>query len=165
MILTASSTSSRPRTLKALYTGGLSNQISSEDGPKRSGVPRTVNLSICSLVWISTPQNLRSETFETLETRYYEMKLETVAKIMGESNPWDMESLAKKLSEPIPEILEPVTGKTISFFRVSYSDATTMEVIVHHSPTNLEAFETWLRYYEITNAGKARDDTPEGGEG
>ena len=81
-------------------------------------------------IWVSSPDIVRSESFEPLETRYYLLQ-----------NPYRAKKILAKLHEEIPDIIEPYTGETLSYLDLS---PTTNLLIIHNTPSNFEIIEKIL---------------------
>jgi hypothetical protein len=108
-------------------------------------------------IWITTPERLKSETFEVLETRTYWMRpklfnalfeegAETVTNFVifpeGEK-PETVISIVESDDFPfLPNIVDPVTGKVLSYAR--YLEGS-RNLTAYNSPTNLDNFEAHLK--------------------
>jgi beta-lactamase regulating signal transducer with metallopeptidase domain/tetratricopeptide (TPR) repeat protein len=85
-------------------------------------------------IWVSSPDILRNESFEPLETRYYLLQKAYSAK-----------KILAKLREEIPDIIEPYTGQTLSYMDLS---PTTNLLIIHNTPSNFEIIEKILEDHD-----------------
>ena len=96
-----------------------------------------------SFIWISTPEHLLHETFEELETRFYELRSSEVVNINA-----DLEGVAPEqidvfnlLRHVVPTIIEPVTERPLSFIRFNLK---TYALLVHNTPSNHRIVEQAL---------------------
>lgn len=86
-------------------------------------------------VWISTPANIRHETFENLETREYDLpnpKLSNVNADRPDATTGQID-LVELLGHVIPENVDPATNKPLSYIRFNEE---TKKLVVHTSPMN-----------------------------
>jgi len=81
-------------------------------------------------IWVSSPDILRSESFEPLETRYYLLQ-----------NAHSAKKIIAKLLDEIPDIIEPYTDQILSYMDFS---PTTNLLIIHDTPSNFEIIEKIL---------------------
>lgn len=108
-----------------------------------------------SFVWISSPEHIKHETFEVLETRFYELSEEEflilfpamqkeVRRSRDLEKPFHIEphQMPNQLQEEMPEIREPVTGRALSFLR--YNRLTGV-LVIHHTPSAQQKFKELLR--------------------
>jgi len=102
-------------------------------------------------IWISTPDKIRTETFEPLETRRYALPDEAVQ--YGET-------VAAKIREAVPPVVEPGTDDTIS--RVVFDDAEG-QLVVHTTPTRHKQIPKLLSFFAAAStsgepsAGSSRE--------
>jgi bla regulator protein BlaR1 len=110
-----------------------------------------------SFIWISTPDNIRHESFEELETRRYNLSdswiehisknggavRAAVGKDGGTVEEIMMLTVAGKarIDYIIPPIYEPGTRNRMSFIHVNLKEK---NVVIHNSPRNLDAFGKYL---------------------
>jgi len=80
-------------------------------------------------VWISSKERLETESFEELETRYYEL---------GTEDPAKAAEIAKAVEESAGKVVEPGTGKVLSYVECLAESGV---LVVHNTPTNLEKAE------------------------
>ncbi len=98
-----------------------------------------------SAVWITTPAHQLHESFEDLETRFYE--LQQGPEVMNRNA--DLEDVALEpinlvnlLRHVVPEILEPTTEKRLSYMR--FNDET-KTLVVYDAPSNHRIIQQLLK--------------------
>lgn len=118
-------------------TDGIVSHIDVKDVPLREALktlltPLNLEFSVQpSFIWISTPLNIATESFEKLETRYYELRPDNAATVVD------------LLRKAVPDVFEPGVGTRVS--RLEFN-ANTNQLVVHNTPTNLALFESLLTY-------------------
>lgn len=92
-------------------------------------------------VWFSSPENIRNQSFEALETRYYDLN-----NFMSKDWKYSDESFriqyAARLGALMPSIYEPETGKELTFY---FYNHTTERLVVHQTPSNHAKLQMWLK--------------------
>lgn len=98
-------------------------------------------------LWISTPDRIRHETFEDLETRVYALKSQYVedTNASRRTELGEQVDLVALLRLVTPEIVEPATGETISFVKYNID---LKQLIVHTTPSHHKRIEQLLDLVE-----------------
>ncbi len=96
-----------------------------------------------SFIWISTPNHLRHEAFEDLETRYYMLPRREIPNVNADAKAEASPTIdtVELLRLVIPEIKKPVSGDALSFM---HFDEQKSSLIVHNIPRNLNKIEALL---------------------
>ena len=97
-------------------------------------------------IWVSTPENIRRETFEQLETRIFELPGPTLPdknEAIHGTNPSAVGEvkLEDLLRRATPMIVDPVNNELLSYFRYNLE---THQIVVHNTPTNLDRLQQLL---------------------
>jgi len=101
-------------------------------------------------IWISTPEALKHETFEDLETRHYRLtrrQFRTLLRKGGvERDPDDESASLEKLIPQVYSLIADAQGSAIRGESTSYIDydQDVNIVTVHNTPPNLGLFEALL---------------------
>ncbi|MEK7358544.1 MAG: hypothetical protein AAB250_19015, partial [Bdellovibrionota bacterium] len=125
-------------------------------------VLRPLNLDYAvqpSFLWISTPENIRNETFEELVTRSYQLPQslsKTLAAVLGSPDESvsevDIASVKAILDTFLWPITEPGTKKEISILNF---DKQTGRLILHYPPSRLLAFEEYLHQSSLADTSSS----------
>ena len=94
-------------------------------------------------VWVSSPVRVKTESFEELETRYYELQVE---------RPLNAEKVVGLLRQSTPDVFD-ASGQVLSkMFLVAESN----QLVVHNTPTNLAILENLLPYLDVGESAVAK---------
>ncbi len=94
-------------------------------------------------VWVSTPENIKRETSESLETRIFQLPGTSMPDCNAATNQSAVAEvdLVAVLRRATPMIVEPETGELLSYMRFNL---VTNQIVVHNTPTNLKRLEALL---------------------
>lgn len=139
---------------KPYVTDGKVGYLKRTDFPLRdvlTALLRPLNLSWViqqNYVWVTTPQNIRHEAFEDLETRVYELPGEKVPDVNADvrtRSPEEVDTVAL-VRRVIPVLVEPVSGRELSYMRFNLE---TKQLVVHNTPKNHQKLEQLLDLIDI----------------
>ena len=85
-----------------------------------------------SFVWITTPLKLRTESFEKIETRYYDL---------GATRSEEIDPLMQQLGRLMPPVFDPKTEQELSYLRY---EPEKNRLAVRNVPANLAVVEDFL---------------------
>jgi len=100
-----------------------------------------------SFLWISTPDRIRHESFEDLETRFYTLNSQYVedTNASRRTEPAEQVDLVALLRLVTPDVVQPVTGESISFMRYNID---LKQLVVHTTPSHHKRIEQLLALIE-----------------